>query len=247
MNFLSGIRYNIRGLIFGLKTPKLLMLGIARFAVLLLFALAGAALVLSYFDDVLRLIWIKPESLWIVWLWYLVSWLTAVVMIGISTVLAYLLSQILFSVFVMDIMSRVTEKRVTGRVAEAPDIPLFRQLLFLIRQEIPRTVIPVLCLLLIMVLGWFTPLAPALSVLSTALTVVFLAWDNTDLVPARRMAPLSKRFSWLIKTFFFHLGFGLLFLVPVVNILLLSFAPVGATLFHAEGDQKTDTKREGAL
>jgi CysZ protein len=38
----------------------------------------------------------------------------------------------------------------------------------------------------------------------------------------------------LLKTLPFHLGFGLLFLVPVLNILLLSFAPVGATLYYLE-------------
>lgn len=234
MNFFKGVRYNIRGLALGLKTPKLLMLGISRFFILLLFAIVGGAVVLSYYDDVLMLIWTKPESLWLAWLWYLASWLTALLMVGISTVLAYLVSQILFSVVIMDIMSRVTEKKTTGKVAEAPGTPLFKQLLFLIRQEIPRTVIPMLCLLLIMILGWLTPLAPVFSVISTALAVVFLAWDNTDLVPARRMVPFSKRFSWFRRTFLFHLGFGLLFLIPVVNILLLSFAPIGATLFHME-------------
>jgi CysZ protein len=234
MHLVTGIRYNLRGLMLGLKTPKLLMLGIARFVVLLAFAIFGAALALSYYDEVLRLIWVKPESLWIVWLWYFVSWLTALLMVGISTVLAYLVSQILFSVVIMDLMSRITEKKITGKVMDAPEASLFRQLLFLIRQEIPRAVIPMLFLLVIMILGWLTPLAPVLSIISTALAAVFLAWDNTDLVPARRMTPFSKRFSWLMKTFLFHLGFGLLFLIPVANILLLSFAPVGATLFHAE-------------
>jgi CysZ protein len=234
MNLVSGIRYNLRGLMLGLKTPKLLMLGIARFVVLLVFAIVGAALALSYYDEVLKLIWVKPESLWIAWLWYFVSWLTALLMVGVSTVLAYLVSQILFSVIIMDLMSRITERKITGKVMDAPDASLFRQLLFLIRQEIPRAVIPMLFILVIMILGWLTPLAPVFSIVSSALAAVFLAWDNTDLVPARRMAPFSKRFSWLLKTFLFHLGFGLPFLIPVANILLLSFAPVGATLFHTE-------------
>jgi CysZ protein len=234
MSFINGIRYNIRGLAMGLKTPKLLILGITRFLVLLVFAGAGAALALSYHDDLLRIVWLKPESVWIVWLWHIVSWLTALAMVGISTVLAYLVSQVLFSVFIMDLMSRITEKKITGNVLEAPNASLFRQLLFLIRQEIPRTIIPVLCLLAIMILGWLTPLGPASSVVSSVLAAVFLAWDHTDLVPARRMVPFKKRFSLLVKTFLFHLGFGLLFLVPVANILLLSFAPVGATLFQVE-------------
>ncbi len=234
MSFINGIRYNLRGLALGLKTPRLLMLGIARFVVLLVIAILGATLALSYHNDIIRLIWLKPESIWIVWLWYLVSWLTAILMVAISTVLSYLVSQVLFSVVIMDIMSRVTEKKITGNVIEVPSIPLFRQLLFLIRQEIPRTIIPVLCLLVIMILGWLTPLGPLFSVISSCLAAVFLAWDNTDLVPARRMTPFSKRFSWLMKTFLFHLGFGVLFLIPVANILLLSFAPVGATIYHVE-------------
>jgi CysZ protein len=64
--------------------------------------------------------------------------------------------------------------------------------------------------------------------------VVFLAWDNTDLPFARRMAPFKHRFAFLLKTLPFHLGFGLPFLIPVLNALLLSFAPVGATLFQIE-------------
>jgi CysZ protein len=83
-------------------------------------------------------------------------------------------------------------------------------------------------------LGWLTPLAPLLTVVATGAAVIFLAWDNTDLVPARRLQPFSGRFRFLLKTLPFHLGFGLLFLVPVLNVVLLSFAPIGATLYYIE-------------
>ncbi len=244
MNLFTGIRYNLRGLWLGLKTPRLLMLGISRFAVLLLFAGIGAAIVLSYYDQVLGLVWLKPESRWIIWLWYLASWLIALLMVGISSVLAYLVSQIFFSVVIMEAMSRITEQLTTGEVSESPQMPLFAQLFFLIRQEIPRATLPILCILLLTVLGWLTPLAPILSILAAGLAVVFLAWDNTDLVPARRMMPFSKRFSWLVRKFLFHLGFGLPFLVPIANILLLSFAPVGATLYHTDNPIKRVSSTE---
>jgi CysZ protein len=87
-------------------------------------------------------------------------------------------------------------------------------------------------------------------VLSAAAAVIFLAWDNTDLIPARRMVPFAQRFALLRRSLTFHLGFGLWFLIPVVNILFLSFAPVGATLYwvekqDAEGyDGTTDASRE---
>lgn len=239
MNFFSGIHYNLRGLWFGLSTPRLLILGISRFVLLLLFAAVGAAIVLSYHDQVLSLVWSKPGSPWIIWLWHLVSWLTALLMVGISSVLAYLVSQVFFSVVIMEAMSRITERSVTGKVAESPKASLFRQLVYLIRQEIPRAILPILCILLLTVVGWLTPLAPIVSVLAAGLAVIFLAWDNTDLVLARRMIPFSIRFSWLRKSLLFHLGFGLLFLIPVVNVLLLSFAPVGAALYHIDNPKKS--------
>jgi CysZ protein len=83
-------------------------------------------------------------------------------------------------------------------------------------------------------LGWLTPLGPIITILSSMAAVIFLAWDNTDLIPARRMAPFRERFRLLMNTLAFHLGFGLLFLIPLLNILFLSFAPVGATLYYID-------------
>jgi CysZ protein len=85
-----------------------------------------------------------------------------------------------------------------------------------------------------MILGWFTPLGPVLLLVSSAMTISFLAWDYTDLVPARHMIPFKTRIRSFLKAGLFHLGFGLPFLVPVLNILFLSFAPVGATLYYLD-------------
>ena len=131
-------------------------------------------------------------------------------------------------------MSRITEKISAGHEMATESIPLMKQFFFLIKQELPRTTIPIIITLLLMVLGWMTPLGPILTVVSTGIAIIFLAWDNTDLVPARRMQPFSKRFRFLMKTLPFHLGFGLPFLIPLLNILFLSFAPVGATLYYTE-------------
>jgi len=75
------------------------------------------------------------------------------------------------------------------------------------------------------------------TVVSSAIAVVFLAWDNTDLIPARRLVPFGERFRVLGRTLPFHLGFGVLFLIPFLNILFLSFAPVGATLYYIDKSQ----------
>ena len=113
-------------------------------------------------------------------------------------------------------------------------MPMLRMFFYLVRQEIPRAVLPVILSLLPMILGWVTPLGPVLALVSAAIVVIFLAWDNTDLIPARRLVPFGKRFNSLLKNLPFHLGFGLPFLIPVLNILFLSFAPVGATLYFID-------------
>jgi len=184
--------------------------------------------------------WSRPESQWIVWLWHILSWVLSFLLVGVAAVLSYLVSQILFSVIIMDYMSRITERMITGTEKIPEKISLPRLFIYLIRQEIPRTVLPVLLSLLLMILGWLTPFGPVVAVLSFAVVVVFLAWDNTDLLPARRLNPFKARFRSLLKSLPFHLGFGLLFMVPGLNILFLSFAPVGATLYCLDRRDNTD-------
>ncbi|MCP4626424.1 MAG: hypothetical protein GY850_23375 [bacterium] len=233
----KGIQYNLRGLGLGLKTPRLLLLGLIRFAMVIIITIASAGLILVYHQEILNIIWSKPESSWLGWLWQLFSWLLSAVLVGFSAVLSYLVSQILFSVVIMDLMSRITEKAVSGEVQVPSEIPVWQQFLFLIRQEIPRAIIPVLLTLLLIIVGWLTPLGPMVTVVSSAIAVIFLAWDNTDLIPARRLVSFSERFRGLRRTLLFHLGFGLLFLIPFLNILFLSFAPVGATLYYLDKDR----------
>ena len=234
MDLLNGAMYNIRGLWLGLRTPKLLFWGVIRFVIVILITIISSAFILAYHQEILNLIWARPESRWIVWLWYLLSWLLSLILVGLSTILSYLLSQILFSVIIMEYMSRTTEMKITGRIKEPERVSILRQFLYLLRQEIPRATLPILLVLVLMILGWLTPFGPVVAVLVSAITIIFLAWDNTDLPPARHLVPFRKRFRFLLRTIPFHLGFGLPFLIPGLNILFLSFAPVGATIYYLE-------------
>jgi CysZ protein len=238
MKILQGVAYNYKGLLLGLKTPSLLFLGLTRFVVILFLTIAAIGLVLVKYQEIANLVWTRPESAWLVWLWHLVSWLLVLLLSGLSTVVAFLIAQLLFSAIIMDYMSRITERKVAGSEIAAPDMPWFAYFFFLIKQEIPRAVLPVSITLMLLIFGWFTPLSPILTVLSPLIAGVFLAWDNTDLVPARRMVPFRQRFRLLRSQLGFHLGFGLCFLIPALNILFLSFAPVGATMFYLEHSSK---------
>ena len=234
MKFFNGIACNLKGLKLGIRTPKLLALGLIRFAVVILFTVAFAFFILAYYQEILSLIWVRPESLWVLWLWHLLSWLLSLLLVGLSSLLAYIVAQIFFGVFIMDTMSRITEQIVTGGVKQPEKMPVLKLFIFLIKQEIPRAIIPILITFMIMALGWLTPLGPILAILASVVAVIFLAWDNTDLRPARQLESFKNRFKFLLKNLLFHIGFGLWFLIPVLNIIFISFAPVGGTLFHLD-------------
>ena len=48
MNIFSGIMYNLRGMWLGVRTPKLLLLGLARFFVIVIMTIAATSLSLSF-------------------------------------------------------------------------------------------------------------------------------------------------------------------------------------------------------
>ena len=233
-SFFQGVSYNIKGLKMGLTTMRLLLLGLIRFVVIVVITVAAAVLIVGNYQEILSLMWQRPESPFIVWLWYLVSWLMALLLTGVSALVGYLLAQILFSVIIMDKMSQITERLHTGSLHSPAEMPWFAYFIYLIRQEIPRAILPIVISLLILILGWFTPLGPVLTIISPLAAGLFLAWDNTDLVPARRLVPFGQRWQFLRRHLLFHMGFGILFLIPVANIFLLSFAPVGATLYYTD-------------
>ena len=234
MGLLSGIRYNINGLAMGLRTPSLLFLGLIRFGVVLGLTLLLSGLVLYWHDEILAALWQRPGDGFMVYIWQIASWLFSLVLAALAMVLSYLIAQIFFCAFIMDAMSRITERLVTGESADSPQGSKLAFFIHLIRQEIPRTIVPVFISLFLMLLGFFTPLSPVIIVVSSISAGVFLAWDNTDLIPARQMLPFRERLGLLRENLFFHIGFGLLFLIPWINILFLSFAPVGATLYYID-------------
>ena len=234
MDLLDGIKYNIKGVALALKTPKLLMLGIFRFIFVLLLVFLLSGLIFYWHDEILNMIWKKPDSAWLIYLWQVVSYLLSIVLSGIAMVMAYLISQLLFCVFIMDYMSRLTESIALGKQIQTGQGSFFNFFIHLVKQEIPRAVLPVIITLFIMITGLFTPLSPIIIFVSSIAAAVFLAWDNTDLVPARRMYPFKARVGYLKNNLMFHIGFGSLFLIPGLNIVFLSFAPVGATLSFIE-------------
>jgi CysZ protein len=242
MSVFEGLKYNVKGVVLAFKTPKLLMLGILRFFIVLFLTVLVSGLVLYWHADILNLIWRMPDQGGLIVLWKVVSWILSIVLAVISMVLAYLIAQVLFCVFIMDYMSRITETMVRGKEAHFEPGSWVGFFLHLIKQEFPRAILPVLISLIIMMVGLLTPVSPVIIVISSIVAAMFLAWDNTDLIPARRMVPFKIRLKFLTKNLWFHVGFGLPFLVPGLNMVFLSFAPVGATLYYLDKEALTPCK-----
>lgn len=240
MNLIQGINYNFKGFLMGIKNPKLLFLGILRFIVVIFLAIILSGAIFYFHTQLLNFIWKMPESGLLLYLWKFVSWIITLMLASISTLIAYFIAQFLFCVFIMDYMSRKVENILTGKEIYPDNTSWATLLLYLIKQEIPRALIPLILSFVIMLLGFLTPFGSIIAVISSIFATTFLAWDNTDLVPARRMYSFKKRFAYFKNNLMFHIGFGLLFLIPFVNILFLSFAPVGATLYFIE---KTELKK----
>jgi CysZ protein len=239
MSLFNGIKYNFKGFLMGIKNPQLLFLGILRFVVVILLAILLSGMVFYFHAQLLNFIWKMPESGWIIYLWKMVSWIITILLASISMLLAYFIAQFLFCVFIMDYMSRKVENIITGNEIYPDDTSWATLFFYLIKQEIPRALIPMLLSFIIIFIGFLTPFGSFIAVIGSIVAVTFLAWDNTDLVPARRMYSFKKRFNYLKSNIMFHVGFGLLFLIPFFNILFLAFAPIGATLYYIDNiDQK---------
>ena len=62
MNLVRGLLYNLRGLWLGIRTPKLLFLGLFRFLFVIIIALALAGMILAYHREIMEILWTRPES-----------------------------------------------------------------------------------------------------------------------------------------------------------------------------------------
>ena len=87
MNLFSGILYNLKGLGLAIKTPKLLLLGLLRLVAVIIITVILSTLVFYYHDELLSRLWSQPESKWLIWLWYVVSWMLSLMLAGLSAIL----------------------------------------------------------------------------------------------------------------------------------------------------------------
>ena len=65
MQLINGLKYNLRGLRLGLKTPRLLLLGVVRFILVVLVMILFTSLILAHHRTLMDLFWTQPDSIWL--------------------------------------------------------------------------------------------------------------------------------------------------------------------------------------
>jgi uncharacterized protein involved in cysteine biosynthesis len=73
---------------------------------------------------------------------------------------------------------------------------------------------------------------------SRLVAVVALMMALAGLIVYHHTTILNLLWTLLIHNIPFHLGFGILFLIPFLNMVFLSFAPVGATLYYLDNQDE---------
>lgn len=232
MNLLYGLKCHWEALKIMKAKKSLIFWGLLRFLIILFLFIVLSFIALSYNHLLLEYIWTKPSSLMMLILWKIALVLLTILLLFVAGGLSYLISQILFGVVIADHMSYITEHILSGKEPKGTPPFSFSYLLFLIKQEIPRGTLPLLVSSSFIILGWLLPLGFIWVMVSSLVSCAFLAWDYTDLVPARMLKPFKERFTLFKRTFWGHVIFGLPFMIPFINVLFFSIGPVSGTVFY---------------
>lgn len=242
MHLLDGLICHWEALKLLKKRKTLIFWGGVRFIIILVLFVVFSLIAFAYNDPLLEYIWERPESIIMLVIWKITLILFTAVLLFIAAIFSYIISQILFGVLIADYMSYVTEYELTTKVSNGAPLFSFNYLFFLIRQEIPRGFLPLIISSGLMILGWLLPLGFAWVFISSLVSGALVAWDYTDLVPARMLMPFGERFSLFKKTFLGHVIFGLPFLVPFLNVIFFSIGPVAGTIFFLKTMHKRVAK-----
>jgi CysZ protein len=241
---LRGARYPLRGLVFLSRHPRLA--GYAVWPCLanaLVLVLLVASFLLARHHNLFQLV--RPESGWLMSLFYLMALLVAAVLALLVAVAVFTLLTNLLAFPFNEALSEQVDLVLQGVV----DMQGFSTRSLMVRA--PGLVAPELkrlglfaALQLILLSVYLVPtvgslVGPALHlVVGAPVTCLFLAVQYLDLPMRRRRYPLRRKLElvWLRRGEL--MGFGaavaLLLLLPLLNLFLLPMAVVGGTLLFSE-------------
>lgn len=237
----KGFGYALLGWRFVGQHPELLKYCILPLVLTLLGFLGISTLFYFYFDEIIGLIWQKPEG-WLLVLWWVFKILMVPAMILIGYMVFFVVVGIVAAPF-NDLLSEKAEEIAYGTEPKPFSIGYMM-------RGLGRTLLHELAKLGIY-LAWMVPLLlvnfiPAIgSIIFTGvgfwLTARFCAYDNLDFSMARREWSFAKKQKMLKTnrsvTMSFGTGVALFLLIPIVGVLTLPFSAIGGTLLFCDLEQ----------
>ncbi len=185
---------------------------------------AAGAFFLEYHSQLLKFFLFEPGQGWfwvfVYYLAYLLFHLTALVVV---LLLGVSITNIVAAPVYEQISEAIERDLYPGQLVSLS----FWQSLRLIPEEIKKAL-----LTLILSLALF--LIPGLNLLAAFGSAFLLAWDFYDYPFARRGLALKERIRHARQDFFAILGLSLWFLIPLVQVVLVPLAVVGATMLGLE-------------
>ena len=230
--FSDGWRFHIKGIRFAFQHLSFLALSALPFVIALCLYVFAFYLFTQYADDLLGILWhleSGESSRYVGWLyWAYIHLVKVLLYIVILVVMFYtfiVLANILASPVYDYLVSRYQRTYYPDAHAARAISPV-KGILFVMKEEVKKAalmlVIPLL-LLLIPVIG------PLLGFVVAAL---FIAWDYVDFSLSRDYPLLKDRIKALWRHKAFFLGFGCPLLIPLLGLVILPFAILGATRLY---------------
>lgn len=216
-----------------------LLSGLVTIGIFAILATVGVV----FSDDLLGLLWARPDAKLLVVLWWFVVALTGVVLLAAAFAVTLVLAGIVLAPF-MDVLSERVETGILDNSVEtkataaslARDLgtgiahPLFTLAVY------AALMMPVLALNLVPVIG-----SMAAAGIGVALSAAMLSMEFTDQPQSRRRFKWREKATlvWEQRWTMFGLGVGvqLLMLVPVLDFFLLPIAVVAGTMVFCGLDE----------
>ena len=234
----DGWRFHIKGIRFAFQHLSFLALSALPFVIALCLYVFAFYLFTRYADNLLGILWhleSGESSRYVGWLyWAYIHLFKVLLYIVVLVVMFYtfiVLANILASPVYDYLVSRYQRTYYPDAYAAQAISPV-KGILSVMKEEVKKAalmlVIPLL-LLLIPVIG------PLLGFVVAAL---FIAWDYVDFSLSKDYPLLKDRIKALWRHKAFFLGFGCPLLIPLLGLVILPFAILGATRLYFDRMRK---------
>jgi len=208
---------------------------------------AVIALLSYYYSDLMGALWARPDTWYMITLWYVVMVFVFLLMLVLGYVAFFIMQTILSSPF-NDILTERVEMLAIGK--EPPPFT-FARFTKGIAVTLVHTVVKLSIYIFFMVplilIGWIVPVVGPVvsSVGGFIVTAYFGAYDQMDFAMARREWSFGRKIRVVSKNLSLSFGFGSsmagVLLFPILGILFIPLAAVGGTLLFC------DLERHGAF